>query len=499
MINCHFVDILKTFNPEEIDKFRTFIDSPYFNKRKKLLDLFEVIIDFYPFFTDENFTRESVFEKIYKGEKYNYGKINEGLSALYKLSISYIKQTSFEKNTVYPDIVFMEELRKRSLKNIFNIKDREISAEINQFSNLDSNLFLKQYLLEIEKANYVILFGKNHRKERIENYVSVLRNIIVSITNFYISEIISLCVNNFNYSTSFSSKEFNVFEKIHKSGLLDSLFEIIKPFNKYDSYLKLLNCFFEAIYDLNNKEKYYQYKKRVFENIKKMSADDVNYHMHCLRSYCIIKKKIETSGEEFSKEYISIQEIILEKKLFVDSKSEFLPKDSYLNLLTNYDALKNKDKIKSLLSYSKYLHPDVRDDIKALTDAHIHFLNFSYQKALTSLYKVRISDKTFEARVDNLRVRCLYESNDFVRCLEKINLYKKQNRASKLLTTGKIETELAFLLAVEKLIKINEKESRVDAEFLKNKIEKDNFIPGKEWLIEKCYELYEKPKQVYKY
>jgi hypothetical protein len=215
VINCHFIDILKTFSPEELDDFRNFLDSPYFNKRKKLLELFDSLKSYYPFFTDESLTREIIFEKIYPDEKYNYGKINEGLSALYKLSMNYIRQTSFEKNTVYPDIVFVEELRKRSLKNIFNLKNREIQAEITQFNNLDSNLFLKQYLMEIENANFVTLFGKHHRKEKIENYISVLRNIIVSLTNFYISEIISLCVTNFNYSTSYTTKEFNVFEKIH--------------------------------------------------------------------------------------------------------------------------------------------------------------------------------------------------------------------------------------------------------------------------------------------
>lgn len=499
MINSHFIDILKTFNPEELGNFRNFLDSPYFNKRKKLLELFDIIKTYYPFFTDENFTREKIFEKIYPEEMYHYGKINEGLSALYKLSISFVKQTSFEKNTIYPDIVFIEELRKRSLKNIFNLKDNEIRSEINQFNNLDSNLFLKQYLLEIEKANYVILFGKNHRKERIESYISVMRNIIVSLTNFYISEIISLCVNNFNYSTSYSSKDYNVFEKIHKSGLLDSLFKIIEPFNKYDSYLKLLNCFFEAIYDLNDTQKYYDYKKGVFENLRKMSADDINYHMHCLRSYCVIKKKFEKNTEEFSKEYISIQEVILEKKLFVDSKSEFFPRDSFLNLLVNYDAFKSKDKIKSLSGYTKYLHPDVREDVKALADAHYYFLNFSYEKTLTSLYKVRLNDKVYESRVNNLEVRCLYETNDFIRCLDKINLFKKQHRASKVLTKKKVDFELTFLLYVEKLIKIKEKDSKHDAEYLKNKIEKDEFIPNREWLIEKCYELYEKPKQAYSY
>ena len=191
MINSHFIDVLKTFNPQELEGFKTFLDSPYFNKRKKLVELFNVVKSYYPFFTDENFTRENILKKIYKKEDFNYGKINEGLSALYKLSMNYIKQNAIEKNKLYPDVMLIEELRKRSLKNIFTIKDREIKSEINQFNELDSNLFLKQYLIEIERANYVILFGKNHRKERIDGYLNVMRNIMVSLTNFYISEIIS--------------------------------------------------------------------------------------------------------------------------------------------------------------------------------------------------------------------------------------------------------------------------------------------------------------------
>lgn len=499
MINSHFIDVLKTFNPQELESFRTFIDSPYFNKRKKLVELFDIICNYYPLFTDENFTRENIFCKIYRGEKYNYGKINEGLSALYKLSINFVKQNAIEKHSVFPDAILMEELRKRSLKNIFNLKDKEIALEINQFSNLDSNLFLKQYLIEIERANYIILFGKNHRKERIENYLAVTRNIIVSITNFYISEIISLCVNNFNYSTSYKSEDYNVFDQIHKSGLLQHLFKVIKPFNQYDSYLRLLNYFFEAIYDLNDSLKYFEYKKAVFENLKKMSSDDVNYHMFCLSSYCVIKKKIEKSADEFSKEYISLQETIIDKKLFIDSRSEFLPKNVYFNLLTNYDILKNKERVKYLIQQAKYLHPEVRDDIKIFADALYHYLNFSYEKALEKLYLVKLDDKTFESRVQNLQVRCLYETNDFVRCMDKINLYKKQNRKSKLLSKKKVDFNLTFLLLVENLIKIKENKGKFDAEYLKCKVEKLEGIPSKEWLLEKCYELYKKTKQIYNY
>lgn len=499
MIKCHFIDIIKTFSPNELNEFARYLESPYFNRRKKLVELYNIIRNYFPLFTDENFTRERIFSKLYPSEKFAYGKINEGLSALNKLALNYIKQISFEKNEVYPDITFLEELRKRSLKEIFKLRSQKISVKINQHKDLDSNIFLKQYLVEIENANFTILFGKKKRRENIENYISRLTKIITAMTNFYISELISISVNNFNYSGAYTNNLHNVFNKINGSELLTNLFNVIKPFNPYDSYLSLLNYFFEAIHDLKNSEKYYEYKKKIFENISKMSVDDIDYHMGCLKSYCVVKRKVEKNAEEFSNEYLNLQEIILEKKLFINSKSEYFITGNFFNLLTNYDVLKDKQKMKSLLSYVKYLPPDDREEMKNLTEAHCHFLNYSYEKVLICLKKIKTQNKTFEERINNLRVRTLFEIGSFVECMEKILLYKKQHRLSKVLSKKRIDSELLFLSSVEKLIKFKENANNFDAEYLKNKIEKDEFIPNKEWLIEKCYELYEKPKQAYQY
>ncbi|MBS1493662.1 MAG: hypothetical protein JST55_09130 [Bacteroidetes bacterium] len=499
MIKCHFIDVIKTFNPDELEAFGQYLDSTYFNRRKKLVELYSIIRIYYPLFTDINFTREKIFSKLYPSEKFSYGKINEGLSSLHRLVLNFLRQISFEKNEIFPDIVFLEELRKRSLKNIFKLQSDKMVTQIDQFVDLDSNTFLKQYLLEIENANYTMFFGKKKKKENIEDYVARLTKIVTAITNFYIAELISVSASNFTYSGAYSNNTNSIFSKIHDSELLNNLFNLIKPFNKYDSYLQLLNYFFDAIHDIDNKEKYYNYKKIVFENINKMSVDDIDYHMACLKSYCIVKRKVVKNTEEFSKEYLNLQETILEKKLFVNSKSQFFITGSFFNMLSNYDTLKNKHKIKNLLSYIKFLPPDDRDDMKYMTEAHYHFLNYSFDKVLISLDKIKTNNRTFEERINNLQVRSLYEMRNFVDCLDKIILFKKQYRASKMLSKKRIESEMLFLNSVEKLIKFKENSSNFDAEYLKNRIEKDEFIPSKEWLIEKCYELYDKPKQAYQY
>lgn len=499
MIKCHFVDILKTFNPDELKKFREFLDSPYFNKRKKLLELFDIISVYYPLFTEENFSREGIFLKLYPDEKYNYGKINEGLSALYQLSVNFLKQAAFENNDIYPEVTFVEELRKRSLRNIYNLFIKNSDSRKDKFTDIDSNLFLKQYLLQIESTNFEFSFDKFNKKEKVEEFVSKLGKIVISLSNFYISEIVALCVNKFNYSASYADLQEDIFKEIYQSGVINKLTGIIKPFNKYDSYLELLTYYLEAINHLNDNSKYYDYKQKVFENISKMSIDDIGYHLNCLQNYCVIKKKSTPNKEEFTTEHLNLQETILEKKLFRNNKSQFFIKEQFLNMVTNYDTRKDKDKIKNLLSYTKYLHPDFREDLKLYAEAYYLFHNYSYGNSLECLTRIRALDKTFEEKINNLWVRNLFEISNFSGCLEKINLLRKYYRSNSFLSKKRIDSEVLFLSSVEKLIKLNEKADNFDAEYLKNKIEKDEFIPSKEWLIEKCYELYDKPKQAYQF
>lgn len=499
MIKCHFVDILKTFTPDELKKFRDYLDSPYFNKRKKLLELFDIIKDYYPLFTDENFSRERVFYKLYSGEKYNYGKINEGLSALYQLSISFIRQISFENNSVYPDVTFVEELRKRSLKNIFKLFIKNSDSKKDKFIDIDSNLFLKQYLLQIESINFEFSYDKFNKKEKVEEFISKLGKIIISISNFYISEIVALCVTKFNYSAPYADLQEGIFKEIYKSGVIDKLTGIIKPFNQYNSYLELLTYYLEAINHLNDNSKYYDYKQKVFENIKRMSIDDIGYHLTCLQNYCVIKKKSNNNKEEFTTEHLNLQETILEKKLFINNKTQFFIKEQFLNMVTNYDTRKDKDKIKNLLGYIKYLHPDFREDLKLYAEAYYFFHNYSYSNSLECLIRISSLDKTFEEKINNLWVRNLYEMGNYSECMDKINLLRKNYRNNSFLNKKVVSSELSFLSNLENLIKIRDNTGKFDAEYLKNQLDKTESIPSKEWLIEKCYELYEKPKQAYQY
>jgi len=58
------VDTLREFSFREIKGFERFISSPYHNKSKKLIILFEEIKKYYPSFTNKKLTKEYLSKKI---------------------------------------------------------------------------------------------------------------------------------------------------------------------------------------------------------------------------------------------------------------------------------------------------------------------------------------------------------------------------------------------------------------------------------------------------
>ena len=66
--------VLKTLNQKEFRKFGEFVQSPYFNKNKHVIALFEAISAYYPEFENRNFTAEKIYLKTFKGVKFDNAK-----------------------------------------------------------------------------------------------------------------------------------------------------------------------------------------------------------------------------------------------------------------------------------------------------------------------------------------------------------------------------------------------------------------------------------------
>ena len=97
MQNFKIIQVLRTLDKKEFKKFGEYVYSPFFNKNKNVRKLYDILSKHYPEFENRNLNVEKIFTKVFPKEKYDYFKINNIISDLYKLSESYLYDIGLQK------------------------------------------------------------------------------------------------------------------------------------------------------------------------------------------------------------------------------------------------------------------------------------------------------------------------------------------------------------------------------------------------------------------
>ena len=85
MNKSSLIEILRSFDKEELTKFEDFLNSPYHNKNRNTLRLFTVVKKYFPNFKSEELNKEIVWKKLFPDKDYNYGVMKNQIHELSKL------------------------------------------------------------------------------------------------------------------------------------------------------------------------------------------------------------------------------------------------------------------------------------------------------------------------------------------------------------------------------------------------------------------------------
>src|SRR5258706_4791574 len=122
MQNYKIIDVLKSFNKKELKKFGEFVSSPYYNKNRNVIKLLDILEKYYPDFSSKKLEIEEISGKVFSKDKYDYHKINNIVSDLYKLSEKFLTVINFSKKEFAENKFLLSELRQRNLNNLYEQK-----------------------------------------------------------------------------------------------------------------------------------------------------------------------------------------------------------------------------------------------------------------------------------------------------------------------------------------------------------------------------------------
>ncbi|MBL0108744.1 MAG: hypothetical protein IPP52_16040 [Ignavibacteria bacterium] len=203
-------DLLKTFSLKEIKDFREFLRSSYFNKRRAVTKLYEIISAYHPGYDSDLLTKESIFKKLFPDKIYNDSTLRVLTHYLTELAEKYLVVSKVENDKPEYSIQLQMALCSRKQYRLLekNIKRSEDFLE-KESPDAEDYYFYK-YRLENEKIKF--MYESNYSLyEKIINKPD-WENVFRDFTNYYHVKSMIMYLNSLTihrlYNQDFKSGAF---------------------------------------------------------------------------------------------------------------------------------------------------------------------------------------------------------------------------------------------------------------------------------------------------
>jgi prophage maintenance system killer protein len=476
MKNSQLIKLLKTFNSKEIKKFSEFISSPYFNKNKNVIKLYEVIKKAHPGFKQENLTKENLFSSIFPGKKYNDNILRLLIHLLCEKARKFLAYNRVEKDIYKYKEELVSELFDREL---YNESIKEIDKTISELEKSyirDSDYFQYKFEFGVIKLNCI----QKIKQGKYEMYIttSSIETPFKNLTYFFFSKLLtyySLALNdkktyNIDIDTDLLEKLFSYFdyELFNDSPLIQMYYNIV-------------------MIQKTNDDKYFYTLKNLVQIHEKslIPMRLLNVYIH-LENFCIWK--IGAGEKHFHRELFEIHKLVLDKQIY--KVDPFMRHYFYRNVLQNAAKIKEFDWADNFIeSYKNELRSDYREAVYCYCKAYLEAEKNNFEKSLDYLSKLHTDEVYLKIDLHLLQARLYYELDwydvlnsaiDSIRHLLKSNKFISENRRLRFFTLIKFLSALNNARLKNDELKIHE---------LNDKILKTEDLQWKDWFIKKIEEL----------
>lgn len=473
MINTKLISVLKTFSKSEINKFRDFVNSPYFNKNQNVIKLNREVLEYYPGFDSEDLTEEKIYAKIFGKEKFDYFKIKNIISDLYQLCESFLKIIANEKKGMENDINLLNELHERKLNSIYVNKEKNISRHLDKLLIKDE--FYYQRLYQLSRVNTF------HFKFKKSGYTF---NLIQNEFDIFLKY--TLIVLMRNYSKMLTHKNHGNIQ--FNMEMFENIWEYIKDKefddNPSSKIYKQIICL-----ELRREEKDYRLLMKLKEKFNdNLSLEDIYYILLVANSFAAYRLKL--GDESFYKDRFSIFKEMVDRNIQVPDYILFI---NFINCYTAACFVGEYEYAEKFLQefQNGISPPEEKSNTIYYCKGFFAYRLKEYDKALEYFSKTNFKLFITKVMVKSYSLRIFYEQNMYEQTFSAIDTFRHYLKSEKLISEEQKAAHYEFLKNVSELTKLksegikNNKDSNLM--ILRKQIKKmqGNPLGEKNWLIQK--------------
>lgn len=484
MKDIRLVEILKTFDDEEIKSFGKFLLSPFIKSRRNIGTLLSYISNYHPEYPSPDLSKEVIFKALYPGENYNDKKMVNLIYDLTKAAESYLIHSTIENDEIESQMIlcrgyFNKKLINQSvriIKNIENILKPGFSSE--------RDFFIRTYKLEsIKSINHL-------HNDDFEKFVkSIFKQYESSAVNFLIDFAWMMSFIKMNSTSFFNTGKTNILDSISGSFDFNNFLKFTKEYkSEYRTLIDIHYYIIKTVSETDNSEYYYLLKKLIFNNIKIFDREEKFFLLKHLCNCAV--EKYNNGLFDFGKEVYLIWKKMLEHNAYSSSESENMQLNIYRNILNK--AIDEKEKIvfieNFIENYIDKLNPEEKEGVKEYSYAYFYFYKKEFDKALEIISKISHINTALKMDYRILILKIHYELNNFEQAFSLVDSFRHFFKNDKEITELHKEETWKFLRFYLRLLKLKPEIETDNFSILKKEFEKSRIVVGRKWIEEKINE-----------
>lgn len=466
MVESKLIFLLKTFKKSEWRRFREFLASPFFNKRKDLLAFYQCIEETAPLFAAEKLEKEVVFKKIYGQKAYDDKQMRYLMNYTLKAAEQFMGYQRFECSNQLDNYI-LEELVNRKLEKHSKRYFENISKKQKDKEEYTDDRFYAQYkFMDIANKHFI-----NQDLRRDDQNLKLASE---KLDTFYFYNKLKYSCEMLNRQSQFSSNYDLAFTKLLYNHLEQSS-EIQEP----------LIAIYAQIYALSTKED----AKNNFEKLKHLIREHNQYipstekrHIYSFAiNYCSRQIKHNKNPIYFVRECLALYLVGIQQEfLFING---YLSPWYFKNVVKLGFNLKRYDWTAAFIQdYHKKLAPTFQEDALHYNLADLAYRKGNHEKAQLYLLKVAYSDVFYTLGAKTMLLKIYYENNELESLLSLIASFSIYLKRNKKIGKNYRDTYLNFTSLLHQVTKAKKGKTSKILE----KIYQTELLSNRRWLLEVC-------------
>lgn len=474
MKNTKLIQVFDTFSPKEWNEFLDFLQSPYFNKNKKISRLFEYLYQAHKKPSKFSLESKQVFGQVYPERKFDQVYLNKQISMLYQLQKKYLMQIDFSNSGVNQELALLRQLEKRKLNNIFNLQKKTIEKKQLERKTKDSRWYFQNFILKsIEDTHFTSL--------QLRRYDTALQEKIDNLDIYYLIEKLKGYCEMVNRSKIVEGTyEFNLISETL------SFFENRKAL----SQIPILQIYLQIFRTLKNEEEEFHFEHLVASLEKyqnSFSQKEVIGMYRYAQNYCI--RKINRGKTEYYRKLFKLFQTQLVDR--INMPNDILAAADYKNIVTVGLKVKESEWVRQFIfDYKDALEPKLRENVFNYNLASFHYGVKDYATAIQLLSTVRYTDVYYEISGKIILAKTYFALKEYDALYYFIDAFKLNLQRNKKVAFQYRQSIINFLIQLKKITRIKEENTYMtDAVFqkksrkVKSRLEQVEPIIDRSWLL----------------